>query len=205
MCNASVKGAYIGSTRLEFTPNSMKIKNREFSADTQTAGSICLLAQVALPIALFFPPPTDDNNDSSVCLTLKGGTNVPMAPQVEYLTEVFRPWLNKFGGDFDFTVLKRGYYPKGGGEVQLKVKPVNNKCLNGIEVLNCGEVIEGISGWAYVAGSIHLNEAYKMAREAKEGLIENFINNNITPIPPINIEEYREDRGMAVGNGFGIK
>lgn len=48
----------------------------------------------------------------------------------------------------------RGYYPKGGGEVHLKILPIKN--LKGIEILNQGN-IESIAGWAYVAGSIHLN------------------------------------------------
>ncbi|XP_034940740.1 RNA 3'-terminal phosphate cyclase [Chelonus insularis] len=193
MCNAKVHGAYIGSTRLEFYPGAAVAK-RTFVADIKTAGSICLLAQIAIPIALFLP------QGDPITLILKGGTNVPMGPHIEYLTEVFRPWLNKFGADFDFTVLRRGYYPKGGGEVHLRVPPI--KSLNPIEVLNQGDVTS-ISGWAYVAGSIHLNEAYQMADVTKNELTKKLAAQNIS-IPPINIEAYREDRGMAVGNGSGI-
>lgn len=101
MCNAQVRGGYIGSTRLEFRPGPLNKTKRTFVADTQTAGCICLLAQVALPCALFFPC-----NDT-ITLILKGGTNVPMGPHIEYLTEVFKPMLNKFGADFDFVVVKR--------------------------------------------------------------------------------------------------
>lgn len=101
MCNARVRGGYIGSTRLEFHPGPLDRNKLTFVADTQTAGCICLLAQVALPCALFFPC------IDAITLILKGGTNVPMGPQIEYLTEVFKPILNKFGADFDFTVMKR--------------------------------------------------------------------------------------------------
>lgn len=101
MCNAQVRGGYIGSTHLEFRPGRLNINKREFVADTHTAGCICLLAQVALPCALFFPC-----NDI-ITLVLKGGTNVPMGPHIEYLTEVFKPLLNKFGADFDFIVARR--------------------------------------------------------------------------------------------------
>lgn len=100
MCNAKVSGATEGSTCLEFSPGPM-INKKSFSADTKTAGCICLLAQVALPCALFAP------SQEHIVLTLKGGTNVPFGPQIEYLTEVFKPYLNRFGADFDFTVLKR--------------------------------------------------------------------------------------------------
>jgi RNA 3'-terminal phosphate cyclase (ATP) len=101
MCNAQVRGGYIGSTRLEFHPGPLNRKKMEFVADTQTAGCICLLAQVVLPFALFFPC------HNLITLILKGGTNVPMGPHIEYLTEVFKPMLNKFGADFDFIVVKR--------------------------------------------------------------------------------------------------
>ncbi|KAK2583716.1 hypothetical protein KPH14_009636 [Odynerus spinipes] len=194
MCNAKVSGGYVGSTHLEFHPGPLNRPKHEFQADTQTAGCICLLAQVALPCALFIP------QKEPVTLILKGGTNVPMGPHIEYLTEVMRPILNKFGADFDFVVLKRGYYPKGGGEVHLRVTPVKN--LNAVDITDLG-IPHGISGWAYVAGCVHTNEAYKMSNDAKALLTDELTRNNIR-VPPINIESYREDRGIAVGNGSGI-
>ncbi|XP_074110029.1 RNA 3'-terminal phosphate cyclase [Cotesia typhae] len=195
MCNAQVKGAYLGSTRLEFIPGVLsQTQKRTFHADTQTAGCTILLAQVALPIALFLPP------CDPITLILRGGTNVPMGPHIEYLTEVFRPWLNKFGADFDFTVLKRGYYPKGGGEIHLRIPPI--KSLNSVEMLQLGD-IKSISGWAYVAGSVPLSEAYNMAEVTKNTIHKKLTDNNIQ-VPSINIEAYREDREMAVGNGSGI-
>ncbi|KAI4498531.1 hypothetical protein M0802_006466 [Mischocyttarus mexicanus] len=194
MCNAEVSGAYIGSTHLEFYPKSLNKYENEFEADTQTAGCICLLAQVALPCALFLPQRSD------IKLILKGGTNVPMGPHIEYLTEVIRPMLNKFGADFDFVVLRRGYYPKGKGIVHLRIKPIRN--LNAVQITDPG-IPRGISGWAYVAGSVNINEAYKMAGDAKSILTKELSQNNIQ-VPPINIESYREDRGVAVGHGSGI-
>lgn len=102
MCNAKVKGAQIGSTSLEFLPDRLNVDGKcRFMVDTGTAGCICLLAQVALPCALFFP------QKDVVTLILKGGTNVPMGPHIEYLTEVLRPLLNKFGANFDFKVVTR--------------------------------------------------------------------------------------------------
>ncbi|XP_011312686.1 RNA 3'-terminal phosphate cyclase [Fopius arisanus] len=194
MCNAKINGAYIGSTHLEFYPKSLSEK-REFYADTQTAGCISLLAQVAIPIALFLPV-----DNCPIVLTLRGGTNVPMGPHIEYLTEVFKPCLNKFGGDFDFTVVRRGYYPKGGGEVKFWINPLKN--LKPIELINQGR-IKGISGWAYVAGSAHLNEAYRMAENTQSSLSTKLKEKGIA-VPPINIEAYREDRNVAAGYGSGI-
>ena len=101
MCNARVIGAHIGSTHLEFHPGPLEGRKHEYVADTRTAGCIGLLAQVGLPCALFAP------SSEPITLILKGGTNVPMGPHIEYLTEVFKPILNKFGADFEFTLLKR--------------------------------------------------------------------------------------------------
>lgn len=101
MFNAQVSGGYVGSTCLEFHPGPLNNDKKEFVIDIGTAGCICLLAQVALPCALFFPC------RSTVTLILKGGTNVPMGPQIEYLTEVFKPMLKKFGADFDFIIVRR--------------------------------------------------------------------------------------------------
>ncbi|XP_023288248.1 RNA 3'-terminal phosphate cyclase isoform X2 [Orussus abietinus] len=194
MCSAQVSGAYIGSTKLEFRPGPLQNFRRELIADIQTAGCICLLAQVAIPCALFSP------STDPVTLILKGGTNVPMGPPIEYLTEVLKPILNKFGADFNFTVVRRGYYPKGGGEVHLYIKPVRS--LNSVNLLDPGEPVN-VSGWSYVAGSVNIAEANKMASDAKRTLIDGFVKNNI-PVPSINIESYREDRNMAIGNGSGI-
>lgn len=105
MCNAKVQGAHIGSMRLEFKPNRLKARKRHtFVVDTGTAGCISLLAQIALPCALFC------SQTNIVTLILKGGTNVSLGPQIEYLTEVLRPLLKKFGADFDFRVLSRYLY-----------------------------------------------------------------------------------------------
>ena len=193
MCNAEVQGDHIGSTALEFKPNELNgDKRNKFLVDTGTAGCICLLAQVALPCALLFPQP--------ITLILKGGTNVPMGPHIEYLGEVLRPLLNKFEADFDFNVVTRGYYPKGGGEVHLYIKPVQS--LKAITLTDPGVPSE-VAGWAYVAGVVPIKEAYKMANDAKSLLTEGLNKHNI-PLPPINIETYKEDRSIALGNGSGI-
>ncbi|CAK9796963.1 RNA 3'-terminal phosphate cyclase [Anthophora plagiata] len=195
MCNAEVQGAHIGSTDLEFKPShSHADKNDTFFVDTGTAGCICLLAQVALPYALFLP------RRDAVTLILKGGTNVPMGPHVEFLTEVFRPLLNKFGADFDFRVIKRGYYPKGGGEVHLYIKPVHT--LKAVTLTDPG-MPHKIFGWAYVTGLVPIKEAHKMANDVRSTLTEGLNKNNIS-VPPINIEVYKEDKSVATSNGTGI-
>ncbi|CAK9831965.1 RNA 3'-terminal phosphate cyclase [Anthophora retusa] len=195
MCNAELQGAYIGSTDLEFKPgHSHADKTDTFFVDTGTAGCICLLVQVALPYALFLP------RRDAVTLILKGGTNVPMGPHVESLTEVFRPLLNKFGADFDCRVIKRGYYPKGGGEVHLYIKPVHT--LKAITLTDPG-MPHKIFGYAYVTGAAPINEAHKMVNDARSTLTEGLNKNNIS-VPPINIEVRKENKSVATCYGTGI-
>ncbi|XP_066144702.1 RNA 3'-terminal phosphate cyclase-like [Euwallacea fornicatus] len=183
LSNAHVSGASIGSTEISFSPK--EIVGGTFNAFVKTAGSISLLLQVALPCALFAQSPIN--------LRLRGGTNAEMAPQVDYMTEVFRPVLEKFGATFDFELVRRGYFPKGGGEVAITIQPV--KELKGIHLINPGKVTS-ISGWSFVAGALPPHISNRMADSARRMLLKVCRN--------INIESYKEDRNVAVDNASGI-
>ncbi|KAL7289861.1 RNA 3'-terminal phosphate cyclase [Trichogramma pretiosum] len=192
MCNAEVTGAELGSTNLKFKPGSMLHKKHELTADTKTAGCICLLIQVALPCALFA--------SKAGTYILKGGTNVPFGPQIEYFKNVFRPLLKKFGGFFELDILRRGYYPQGGGEVHMRVTPVRN--LKAVHLLDPGIPID-VRGWSFVAGSVNIIEAQKMTNDAKTKIIQELKKCDITT-PPVEIITYKEPRNSAVGHGSGI-
>ncbi|XP_018333116.1 RNA 3'-terminal phosphate cyclase [Agrilus planipennis] len=181
--NARVIGGKIGSTEIEFWPDS--VKGGQYRAAVKTAGSISLLLQVALPCTLFA--------NCETTLFLQGGTNAEMAPQIDYTTEVFRPILEKFGATFDFKLIKRGYFPKGGGEIIVNVKPV--KQLRSVEMLEPGNVIS-IYGWSFVAGSLPIKLAHIMADSATRRLKS--LQNNI------NIERYKESPEVANSNCSGL-
>ncbi|PNF30765.1 RNA 3'-terminal phosphate cyclase [Cryptotermes secundus] len=180
-----LKGGEIGSTEIVLHPG--KVKCGEYSADTGTAGSICLLIQVALPCILF--------SSGVTILKLRGGTNAEMAPQIDYMTEVFRPLLERFGGTFDYKIITRGYYPRGGGEVHIRVKPV--KQLKAIDLVESGDVVR-IWGWAFVAGSLPIKLAHLMADSAIQTLRKALKNVDVK------IERYVEHPDVAVGTGSGI-
>lgn len=182
ICSAKVKGATIGSTEIEFWPG--KIKGGTYRAQVRTAGSISLLLQVALPCTLFADGPTE--------LHLQGGTNAEMAPQIDYTTEVFRPIMEKFGATFDFDLIRRGYFPKGGGEVKVNVNSVNH--LNPINLTDRGEIAK-IYGWSFVAGSLPDRLSHQMADSAIN-VLKGYSN--------VNVESYKEDRNMAPDNCSGI-
>ncbi|XP_045501891.1 RNA 3'-terminal phosphate cyclase [Colias croceus] len=181
MCKAKLKGANIGSTEIEFIPG--KIKGGHYVADTQTAGSISLLLQVALPCALLA--------DSPVTLDLKGGTNADMAPQIDYMDKVFRNILKWFGGDFSMEIIRRGYFPRGGGHVRVDVTPVRS--FHSVSVVERME-LQSIDGWSFVAGTLPVKMAYQMSDGAKAELRGY----------SANIHSYKEDRNMATDNCAGI-
>lgn len=141
ICNAQVVGSYIGSTELQFIPGD--IKGGKYFADTQTAGSVALLLQVALPVIFFA--------DTDSQLVLKGGTNADMAPQIDFFTEIFRPNLENFDVTFDFQLIKRGYFPRGGGHVNITAQPTT--FLQSINISEYGETSK-IYGWSFVAGRL---------------------------------------------------
>lgn len=143
--------------------------------------------QVALPCLLFA--------NSSTSLTLCGGTNTEMAPQVDYMTEIFRPNLEKFGATFDFELTKRGYFPKGGGVIKVTVNPV--KSLKNIQLTDQGR-LKSLYGWSFVAGTLPMHIAQNSADAAVRVFRQNF------PQIRVDIERYKEDHYIAPHNCSGL-
>lgn len=184
--NAQVRGNQMKSTQVEFNPN--KIKAGKYFVDTQTAASISLVLQCALPVLSF-------GGDLSE-LELVGGTNVGMAPQVDFMTEVLRPNLEKFGVSFDFDLMTRGYYPRGGGRCKIYVPPI--KALNPISIIEFG-LVQEIVGWCFVAGRLPSNIADSMKTSVEKEL-EVLRNSNCQ----YQLEAYKESPDVARDNGSGV-
>ncbi|KAK9736812.1 RNA 3prime-terminal phosphate cyclase (RTC), insert domain [Popillia japonica] len=183
ICSAKIKGAELGSQEITFIPG--QLRGGSYEAHIKTAGSISLLMQVAIPCLIFA--------DVESKLKLHGGTNAEMAPQIEYVTEVFRPIMEKFGATFDFQLNRRGYFPRGGGEVEVYIKPVSK--LTPVEMLQQGQITQ-LYGWSFVAGVVPLGVAHGMADGAIDELRRYHSN--------VDIERYKENTDMADGNCSGI-
>ncbi|CAF0847310.1 unnamed protein product [Brachionus calyciflorus] len=183
--DAKLTGAELKSTQILFDPT--QLKSGTFMADTKTAGSICLIIQNALPCLIFAKEESK--------LHLRGGTNADHSPQIDYFEYIFKPIASKMNINFDLEILRRGYYPQGGGEVYLKSKPI--KELNPIDLTDFGE-IKRIYGRAYVAGILPIKIAVRMADTATS-----LLKNNLPKIP-IDIQVVEEKKGTYFGNGTGI-
>jgi RNA 3'-phosphate cyclase len=135
MCDAEVSGLEMGSTEIDFSPRNNIGGN--FEMDIGTAGSISLVLQVCLIPAIMAKGRTE--------LLIRGGTDVPWSPPIDYLDLVIVPMLQKMGAGIEISVLQRGFYPAGGGEVRVVVSPSGG--LAGLDLLSRGNLV-GIDGRA---------------------------------------------------------
>ncbi|MEM2527564.1 MAG: RNA 3'-terminal phosphate cyclase, partial [Candidatus Bathyarchaeia archaeon] len=170
LCNANVKGAYIGSQELWFEPK--EIGGGELYAEIGTAGSIPMLIMTIMPICLFANQP--------VTLRIsKGGTDVKNSPTINYLANVYLRILRRMGVKAEIEIRKYGYYPKGMGEVTLMVQPCRD--LKPINLEEFGEIksVEGISVCTFLADR---KVAERQAKEAERLLKARGLNPKIQVI-----------------------
>lgn len=113
LSNATVEGLSLRSQRIRFIPGNA-ISER-IQCDVGTAGSITLVIQALLPPMVM--------SQHTINARIIGGTDVRQAPPIDYFAHVLLPLLAKLGVGARIEVVKRGYYPRGGGEVHLEVFP----------------------------------------------------------------------------------
>ena len=113
ICSAKLDHVKIGATNLRFVPG--EVKSVELREDVGTAGSIALIIQVLIPVVAICK--------KKLKLTIKGGTNVLWSPTIDYSQVILRELYSRMGINFSLKVIKRGYYPKGAGIVELEVFP----------------------------------------------------------------------------------
>ena len=138
LCDAQTEGVQPGSTTLCFRPR--RLRGGEFEVDVGTAGSIPLVLQAMLPAAVA--------TGERVVMNIRGGTDVRAAPPIDYLRLVLLPLLAMLGVQTELSIARRGYFPKGGGEVRLALQPVSR--LRPFTVLERGP-LHRIEAQAHVA------------------------------------------------------
>jgi RNA 3'-phosphate cyclase len=114
LCEARCEGLGLRSAAFTFAPRARPAAG-ELRADVGTAGSVTLVLQALLPVLLAARAP------SRVVVT--GGTDVRQAPTWDYFREVLLGLLARMGLRVRATLARRGYYPRGGGEVAVEVEP----------------------------------------------------------------------------------
>jgi len=180
LCDANVEGLALRAPELIFRPG--RLRGGEFRFDVGTAGSITLVLQALLPAALVC--------DAPVRIHLTGGTDVRAAPPLDYLRFVLLPLLAQMGARVALTLVRRGYYPRGGGVVEVAVQP---RRLTGLHLEAPGAVTE-IHGVAHVA-NLPAHIVTRMQQTAERLL---------AGIAPVQIEPQVLDREQAIGPGGAL-
>jgi len=181
LCDAEVDGLQIGSSTITFQPG--KIQPGAYSFDVGTAGSITLVLQALIPIATAAPSP--------VRLRVVGGTDVPWSPPADFFASVFLPLLRRVGGRVEVEVMRRGYYPRGGGIVETVVQPTREWSPFGVTELG---KIERVRGIAHVA-----NLPEEIPKRMKHAAVRRFHG-----LADVKIEErtYRGEEAVGQGGAF---
>jgi RNA 3'-terminal phosphate cyclase (ATP) len=112
LCGARLQGDEVGSKFLRFEPQRPVVAG-DYEFHIGTAGAAPLVVQtVLMPLALAA-------GDSQVRVT--GGTHVPHSPTVEYVETTYIPALQRAGLDVELSYSAAGFFPKGGGEINVRI------------------------------------------------------------------------------------
>ncbi|MBM3199384.1 RNA 3'-terminal phosphate cyclase [Candidatus Woesearchaeota archaeon] len=160
LCDANMVGAVKNSEELEFYP--LKLRSGSLPVNISTAGSVGLVLQ-----ALLIPSSKTDVN-----IRVTGGaTYGKWAAPFDHMSQVLFPLLNKMGYKLKYNLIKDGFFPKGGADVQVhayesKLKP--------LDITEKGKVL-AIKGRSVASLSLKTAQvAERQAKAARKGLFKYF-------------------------------
>jgi RNA 3'-terminal phosphate cyclase (ATP) len=137
ICGGRLLGGAVGSGEIRFQPG-IVLKGGRFAWDIGTAGSAAMLCLCLLPLALFADTPST--------YRIVGGLFQDFAPSLFHLQHVLLPLLRTMGVEAETRIIRPGYVPRGGGEIEVKVHPAKGP-LKPVTLLSPGAVT-GIRGMA---------------------------------------------------------
>ena len=188
VCRAEVEGDALDSQELAFRPTSAptggeyRFDVRE-AAEGGSAGSTTLIAQALLvPLAYAQEPAR---------VMLAGGTHVPWSPSFHYLESVFAPAVGRAGLEVALELRAWGWYPVGGGELALAVRP-----SGGLRAIRWAErgALRRVAGVAAVT-NLPSHIPQRMANRAMNLLAEAGIESRVVA---------QRERGPAPGAGIWL-
>ena len=162
LCGARVEGAHVGAKEFTYAPGGPP-RGGSYAWRIGTAGSTTMLAFSVLPVAAWA--------DAPVQARITGGLFQAFAPSPFHMAEVLRPLLHRMGLDFDLRIHRPGYFPKGGGEIELTVQPVSRR-LQPLVLEDAGKVhhVRGIALASHLAArQVSARLADGCARQLEKG------------------------------------
>jgi len=161
LCGAETSPIQVGTTEVSFAPGALRAAALDL--DTGTAGSIGLVLQSLLLAGMGLPGPWR--------ALIRGGTDVPASPSCDYIQNVKAVILARMGYRVGLRILRRGYYPKGGGIVQVQLDPPEG-LLEGLDLPVATETT-GSYGVSHASSGLSQRRvAERQRRQAVKGLTD---------------------------------
>ncbi|KIW53482.1 hypothetical protein PV05_09053 [Exophiala xenobiotica] len=133
-CGADIEGNEVGCREVVFRPGRRKVQPAEPAVprpeviELRKPGSVWLIWQAIFPYIVHSicasAPSLSSLSSRPLCITLRGGTNVPKSPSSEYMQQVFLPLCHRIGlPKVDIHVIQRGWagHTPEIGEVEISV------------------------------------------------------------------------------------
>ncbi len=175
-------GREVGSRELTFFPGG-KIQAGSYVWAIGTAGSTTLLGMALLPLLIFAP--------ACSSVRIQGGLFQDYAPNPYHMEFLFAPLLAQMGTELRFSLKKPGYYPKGGGEIEIETEPLREP-LKPLRLLEKGK-LKSIRG---VALSSHLKQG-RVSERIRTSALEFLSTRNTTAQIECVYEEKADQPGAA--------
>lgn len=135
---ASCEGLQVGASVLTFRPGKVIPGSYHFAIGT--AGSTGLVLQALLAPLMLADAPSR--------IVLEGGTHNMQAPAFEFLARAYLPLVNRMGPRVEARLIRHGFYPRGGGRIEVDVEPAR---LQPLDCMERGATV-GVRACAVVAG-----------------------------------------------------
>jgi RNA 3'-terminal phosphate cyclase (ATP) len=135
--SAVCEGVAVGARSIVFKPG--RIVPGDYRFAVGTAGSAGLVLQTILPPLLLADRPSR--------LTIEGGTHNTHAPPFEFIDRTFLPLVRRMGPRVTARLVRHGFYPAGGGRIDIGVEPAP---LTPVELIERGNPVD-VSATAVMA------------------------------------------------------
>lgn len=117
--NAECSGLAVGSDNIVFRPG--RVTGGTYNFAVGTAGSTALVLQTVLVPLILADRPSR--------VIIEGGTHAMAAPPFEFIARTLIPIINRMGPSISARLERHGFFPRGGGRIEVEVTPSPLKAI----------------------------------------------------------------------------